>query len=56
MDSGPLLKFYGYFPDCLSVLSRTLLRRFWTTFAETAVYKNGESLECDTTLTVVSHC
>ena len=37
MDSGLLLKFYGYFLDCLWVLSRTLLRCFWTTFVETAV-------------------
>ena len=27
-----------YFPDCLSALSRTLFRIFWTTFVETAVY------------------
>ena len=34
-----LLKFIEYFPDYLSALSRTLLRFFWTTFVETAVYK-----------------
>ena len=28
----------GYFPDYLSALSRMLLRFFWTTFVETAVY------------------
>ena len=33
-----LLKFIEYFPDNLSALSRTLLRFFWTTFVETAVY------------------
>ena len=33
-----LLKFIEYFPDCLSALSRMLLRFFWTTFVETAVY------------------
>ena len=33
-----LLKFIEYFPDYLSALSRTLLRFFWTTFVETAVY------------------
>ena len=32
------LKFIEYFPDDLSALSRTLLRYFWTTFVETAVY------------------
>ena len=32
------LKFIEYFPDYLSALSRTLLRFFWTTFVETAVY------------------
>ena len=37
-DSELLLKFIGYFPDYLSALSRTLLRFFWTTFVETAVY------------------
>ena len=36
MDSEPLLKFIGYFPDYLSAWSRTLLRLFWTIFAETA--------------------
>ena len=41
MDSELLLKFIGYFPDYLSVLSRTLLRFVWTTFFETAVYKNS---------------
>ena len=34
------LKFIEYFPDDLSALSRTLLRFFWTTFVETAVYIN----------------
>ena len=34
-----LLKFIEYFPDNLSALSRTLLRFFWTTFVETAVYE-----------------
>ena len=38
-----LLKFIEYFPDCLSALSRTLLRFFWTTFVETAVYYESES-------------
>ena len=38
MDSKLLLKFIGYFPEYLSALSRTLLRFFWTTFAETAVF------------------
>ena len=41
MDSGLLtclLKFIEYFPDYLSALSRTLVRFFWTTFAETAVF------------------
>ena len=38
MDSELLFKFIGYFPDYLSPLSRTLLRPFWTTFVETAVY------------------
>ena len=38
MDSELLLKFIGYFPDYLSALSRTLLRFFWTTVFETAVY------------------
>ena len=33
-----LLKFIEYFPDHLSALSHTLLRFFWTTFVETAVY------------------
>ena len=33
-----LLKFIEYFTDYLSALSRTLLRFFWTTFVETAVY------------------
>ena len=33
-----LLKFIEYFPDYLSALSRMLLRFFWTTFVETAVY------------------
>ena len=32
------LKFIEYFPDDLSALSRTLLRYFWTTFVETAVW------------------
>ena len=39
MDSELLLKFIGYFPDYLSVLSRTLLRLLWTTFVETAEYE-----------------
>ena len=38
MDSELLLKFIGYFSDFPSALSRTLLRFFWTTFVETAVY------------------
>ena len=38
MDSELLLKFIEHFPDYLSALSRTLLRFFWTTFVETAVY------------------
>ena len=38
MDSALLLKFIGYFPDYLSALLHTLLRFFWTTFVETAVY------------------
>ena len=41
MDSELLtcsLKFIEYFPDYLSALSRTLLRFFWTTFVEIAVY------------------
>ena len=38
MDSELLSKFTGHFPDYLSALSRTLLRFFWTTFVETAVY------------------
>ena len=33
-----LLNFIEYFPDYLSALSRTLLRFFWTTFVETAVF------------------
>ena len=33
-----LLKFIDDFPDYLLVLSRMLLRFFWTTFVETAVY------------------
>ena len=32
-----LLKFIEHFPDYLSVLSRMLLRFFWTTFVETVV-------------------
>ena len=36
-----LLKFIEHFPDYLSVLSRMLLRFFWTTFVETAVYVYG---------------
>ena len=31
-------KFIEYFPDYLSALSRALLRFFWTTFVETAVF------------------
>ena len=38
-DSELLLKFIGYFPDYLSALSCWLLRFFWTTFVETAVYE-----------------
>ena len=38
MNSELLLKFIGYFPDYLSASSRTLLRFFWTTFVETAVF------------------
>ena len=37
-----LLKFIEYFPDHLSALSHTLLRFFWTTFVETAVYVSGK--------------
>ena len=33
-----LLKFIEYFPDYLSALSSTLVRFFWTTIVETAVY------------------
>ena len=33
-----LLKFIEHSPDYHSVLSRMLLRFFWTTFVETAVY------------------
>ena len=33
-----LIKFIEYFPDYLSASSRTLLRFFWTTFVETAVF------------------
>ena len=33
-----LLKFIEYFPDYLSAFSGTLLRFFWTTFVETAVF------------------
>ena len=36
-----LLKFIEYFPDHLSALSHTLLRFFWTTFVETAVYSTS---------------
>ena len=36
-----LVKFIEYFPDYLSALSRMLLRFFWTTFVETAVYKQS---------------
>ena len=43
MDSEHLLKFIGYFPDYLSALSRTLLCFFWTTFIETAVFRNRET-------------
>ena len=32
----------GNFPDYLSALSRTLLRFFWTTFVETAVYSSSQ--------------
>ena len=39
-----LLKFIEYFPDYLSALSRTLVRFFWTTFVETAVYGNARIL------------
>ena len=39
MNFTLLLKFIGYFPAFLSALSRTLLRFFWTTIVETAVYK-----------------
>ena len=38
MDSELLLKVIGYFKDNLSAMSRTLLRFFWTTFVETAVF------------------
>ena len=43
MDSELLLKFIEYFPDYLSALSRTLLRSFWTTFIETAVFRMPET-------------
>ena len=36
-----LLKFIEFFPDCLSALSRMLLRFFWTTFVETAVFQKS---------------
>ena len=39
-----LLKFTECFPDYFSALSRTLLRFFWTTFVETAVYKHTYSI------------
>ena len=41
MDSEFLLKFIGYFPEYRSIMSRTLLRFFWATFVETAVYRYG---------------
>ena len=44
MDSGLLLKFIGYFPAYLSLLSRTLFCFFWTTLVETAVYDNAAIL------------
>ena len=37
-----LLKFIEHFPDYLSVFSRMLLRFFWTTFVETAVYREAK--------------
>ena len=48
MDFGLLtclLKFIEHFPDYLSVLSRMLLRFFWTTFVETAVYNHLDETE-----------
>ena len=42
MYSEVLLKFIGYFPDYVSALSRTLIRFFWTTFDETAVWVEFE--------------
>ena len=45
MDSALLLKFIGYFPDYLSALSHTLLRFFWTTIVETAVYTKTKTTE-----------
>ena len=44
-----LLKFIEYFPDYLSALSRTLLRFFWTTFVETAVYSITDFMRIDFT-------
>ena len=43
MDFELLLIFIGYFPGYLSALLRTLLRLFWTTFVETAVYLSRHS-------------
>ena len=42
-----LLKFIEHFPDYLSVLSRMLLRFFWTTFVETAVYEMRQNVNND---------
>ena len=41
MDPELILKFIGYFPDYLSALSCELLRFFWTTFVDTAVYQKS---------------
>ena len=41
MDAELLLNFFGYFPDYLLELSRTLLRFSWTTFVETVVFLSG---------------
>ena len=38
------IKIIEYFPDYLLALSGTLLRFFWTTFVETAVYRNNQQV------------
>ena len=40
MNSGLLLKFIEYFPDCFSALLCMILGFPWTTFVETAVYNS----------------